>query len=126
MHATFRSTIRCAIARTKSRIAVLFVLLVAVAVLSCRDATAPANAFIQFKVDAPFCGGTPIPVRFSVDHVVIGNEMLRHGQTSQQYRTTAGLHGISTSVYTAPFISDSTVTLPAGGTMTYPISVYCS
>ena len=102
------------------------VVLATVAVLSCRDATAPATAFIQFKVDAPFCGGSPIPVRFSVDHVVIGTEMLRHGQTSQQFRTTAGPHGISTSVYTAPFTSDSTVTLPAGGTMTYPVSVYCS
>ena len=56
--------------------------------------------------------------------------MRRDGQTSQPYLTTAGRHGISTSVFTAPFTApftaDSTVTLLAGGTMTYPISVYCS
>jgi hypothetical protein len=100
--------------------------LIVVAVLSCRDATAPNNSFIQFKVDAPLCGGSQIKFRFAIDDVVIGTEMLRDGQTSLQYPTTAGQHGISTSVYTAPFTADSTVTLIAGGTTAYPTSVYCS
>ena len=56
--------------------------LTAVSVLSCRDATAPSNSLIQFKVEAPLCGGSQIKFRFAIDHVVIGTEILRDGQTS--------------------------------------------
>lgn len=98
-----------------------------VATLACGAGTVLAPTYVQFKIDAPFCGSTPNTYQFSIDGTVIGVDTLKHGQLSRVYTTSPGLHGLRARLPNAPnFLQDTTATLNAGTTFTDMVGLYCS
>ena len=98
--------------------------IVAAAALSCHHATAPKTAKVQWKLDAPLCGG--LTFRFEIDHVEVGTVMLSHNGTTPLYSTSVGEHSLSTNFTSGGTYRDTTVTLRGGQTYTDVVSFYCS
>ena len=111
----------------------LAVVVALVGIVGCQSATAPAAATLRFKVDAPFCGATPMFVRVSIDQAVRDTEQLSTGQTSKPYTVSPGQHELATAIVgigltplNGRVTQDTTVVLRSGDALTYTVSVYCS
>lgn len=101
------------------------ILLAALPGISCDAPAAPAPT-VRFEVDAPLCSGVHFPLRFSIDGVVVGQDTLVHGASSDPYLTTSGAHDLLAEFLTAPTQRDTTVTLGAGERFRMVLDFYCS
>lgn len=92
------------------------------------DSITPEST-VFFRLDAPFCG-MALPVRFSIDGVLVGIDTFRVNVgsphlTTRGFPTTAGRHVLSAYAFAGVW-PDTTVTLRAGIAMTDTLSFYCS
>ena len=95
---------------------------------SCRSSTAPApaSARVQFVLDAPFCLGSHIPLQFSIDGHVVGNQTMMDGDSSAVFTTPAGEHEVKSEFVDHAYLQDTTVTLRAGEKFIQVMDFYCS
>ena len=86
---------------------------------------------VAFSLDAPFCGGMILPVRFSIDGALVGIDTFRvtaldRHTTTRAFPTTAGKHVLNFQSRYSSAWPDTTVTLRPGMAVTDTLSFYCS
>lgn len=89
----------------------------------------PQESTVFFRLNAPFCG-MALPVRFSIDGILVGIDTFRVNVgnphlTTRGFPTSAGRHVLSAYAFPGMW-PDTTVTLRAGIAMTDTLSFYCS
>ena len=81
---------------------------------------------LQFTMDAPLCGGSTYHLVFAVDGTTVGDESLKHGQTSAVYPLTTGPHTIRVGFPNGAKLQETMVTYRGEGVLNVTIDFYCS